>query len=101
MRPIKTFGDIRQINDKVQALLPLLHRLYGVRSAEMRAFEAEYDVRMAQVGDAIRMEHGDLDPEAARNLPLSTPLGIPSMQAVADILSWLTEQLKLASGPVS
>lgn len=98
---IRTFGDIAQIDNRVQALLILLTRLYGSESEEVRAFEAEYNSRLARIGDAFRIENGDIDAESARELPLSTPLGIGSGTAVIEILEWLTSQLKLALGPVS
>ena len=98
---ISTLENIKKIDAKVQSLISLLNQMHGPDSGEVRAFEAEYNNLLMRIGDAVRIEHQDLDAESAQKLPLSTPLGLNSSMAFIEIIEWLNLQMKLATDPVS
>jgi hypothetical protein len=87
-----TLAYISEIDKKVQKWLDLL----GRSSLLVQLLEPEYHLRLMKIGDAVRMEQGDLSEMSAREFALTTELKVDPMIAVAELPEWLIQQIKLS-----
>lgn len=83
----KTIRNLQELDRWLQDWLDKI----GRSDPRAKLLQAEYNVRLIRVGEMIQMENGDLSPELARELPLSTPLGPDARLAVAEMLEYLSQ----------
>jgi hypothetical protein len=93
-----TLADFLRYDEATRKLIRNLREL-SVPGVDV--FEAEYNLKLAEVGDALMRDTGSVSVEEARNLPMATEFGPEAAAVVLRLHHWVQEQLMIIRRPPS